>query len=288
MLTVLVATWLLVAPAAGQDPEADLIAAGELFQEGVARYDAADFNGSIEVWMRALGKVASVEDFQVRGLLLFNIGRAHVRAYDIDRDVTHLRQAKTILTRFVEEARSEAYAGQIDDETIAEAEQQLAEVARLLGEDEDEPAVVGPTDEPTDEPNNDRTKPVDDPKPAPSPTKLRNTGIALLVPGVALVGAGVGMLAWGAGFGAAAQSQVDGFDLSPDDPDFDRGEDYVAGERSKGTSWMIAGGVGMTIGVVGVALGARQLIRAKKARANAVSVAPNWFGGYGLVVSGRF
>jgi len=267
VLAPLASLWLAFAPPeseAGQPAqpettasEPDLTEARRLFDEGTARYDAADFAGAIEVFTLALSELRKqgVSDFRIRGLLLFNIGRSHMRAYGIDDDVGHLRQAKSIFTSFVGEA--EEHPGEVDAADIEEARSQLVEIDRLLAAD---------TSEPAPEPKGKKPK-RDRPEPKGDPKKLRASGIGLLAGGGALLVGGVGMLAWGAGFGPAAEAKVaelDGLMLPDDSPAFADGEAFIDAERKKGTAWMAVGGVGVTLGVVGVAVGIRQLVTAKR------------------------
>jgi hypothetical protein len=259
------------------EPAADLSEAKRLFDEGLARYDAADYEGAIEVFTLALSEVRGqgVSDFDIRGLLLFNIGRAHVRAWEIDRDVEHLRQAQKIIRTFLEEANSKEYAGIIDAETLKSAEVQLAEIDREL-------AGPAPADEPEDEPESDQPSA----DVSPQAKRHRATGIGLTVSGVAVLGAGVGMLVWGTTYGPDAQAQVDGF--TPQTMSvLAQGDDFIAAERRKGTAWMAGGGVAAALGVAGLAVGIQQLIKAKRTKAPSVSagVGPQ---GVGVVVSGRF
>jgi hypothetical protein len=301
VLVPLASLWLALAPpesaAAESDQpepaaaEPDLSEAKRLFDEGIARYDAADFSGAIEVFTLALSELRKqgVGDFRIRGLLLFNIGRAHMRAFGIDDDVGHLRQAKTIFTSFVEEA--ESHPGEVDAADIDEARGQLVEIDRLLEAEANAPATAT-----TDKPKRDRPK-RDRPAPKGDPKQLRASGIGLLAGGGVLLVGGVGMLAWGSGYGAkaeAAVAELDGLELPPDTTAYADGEAFIDAERRKGTAWMAVGGVSMTLGVVGVAVGIRQLVTAKrveKHRARPTAWTPTASFGRGgafLGISGRF
>jgi hypothetical protein len=269
VLASLASLWLVLAPpdsgeapAAEQPSEADLSEARRLFDEGTARYDAADFTGAIETFTLALSELRKqgVSDFRIRGLLLFNIGRAHMRAYGIDDQVGHLRQAKSIFTSFVDE--SEKHPDEVDAADIEEARGQLVEIDRLLAASTSEPA-------PETKPKRERKpkQPRDRPEPKGDPKKLRTSGIGLLAGGGVLLVGGIGMLGWGAGYVPAAEAKVaglDGLGLPPDSVAFADGEAFIDSERRKGTSWMAVGGVSMALGVVGVGIGIRQLITAKR------------------------
>lgn len=265
MLASLASLWLALAPPDSTEPESeaqpsssepDLTKAKQLFDEGTARYDAADFAGAIEVFTLALSELRKqgVSDFRIRGLLLFNIGRTHMRAYGIDDEIEHLRQAKTIFNSFIEEA--ESHPDDVDAAEIEEARGQLVEIDRLLAAENTEPAP---------EPKRDRKR--DRPEPKGDPETLRKSGIGLLAGGGALLVGGVGMLAWGATFVPAAEDQVaklDGLELPADTTAHADGQAFIDTERRKGTAWMAVGGVSLTLGVVGVAVGVRQLVVAKR------------------------
>jgi hypothetical protein len=283
VIELLIASWVAFAPPDGDettneaDPTADLSKAQQLFDEGLARYDAADYEGAIEVFTLALSEVRGqgVSDFRVRGLLLFNIGRAHVRAHGIDHDVEHLRQAQSILRSFLEEANSEEFAGTIDADTLAEAEQQLAEIDRALAEPEPE-AEPGPGPKPIE---------TDSDPSSPQAKRHRAIGIGLTASGVAVLGAGVGMLVTGTLFVPKAQARIDAYEPTPSI--LSQGEVFLAQERRKGTAWMAGGAVAATLGVIGVAVGIQQLIKSSRANRPSVSagVGPQ---GMGVVVQGRF
>jgi hypothetical protein len=308
VLASLASLWLVLAPpgsaeAPGSDsgdqpaePEADLSEARRLFDEGTARYDAADFAGAIETFTLALSELRKqgVSDFRIRGLLLFNIGRTHMRAYGIDDEVEHLRQAKSIFTSFIDEA--EKHPDEVDVADIDEARSQLVEIDRLLAAvTQPEPDGKKPKRERKPKQPRDRAGSGEGPK--GDPKKLRASGIGLVAGGGALLVGGIGMLAWGAGYVPAAEAAVaglDGLGLPPESPAFAEGQAFIDSERRKGTTWMAVGGVSVALGVVGVGIGIRQLVTAKRVEKNDMarrSLTPTasfgregvWFG-----VSGRF
>jgi hypothetical protein len=295
VLSSFASLWLALAPPATVDaPEAeqpseqepDLGEAKRLFDEGTARYDAADFAGAIEVFTLALSELRKqgVADFRIRGLLLFNIGRTHMRAYGIDEEVEHLRQAKSIFTSFIDEA--EGHPDEVDAADIDEAKARLVELEELLA------ATNEPASEGKPKPKRDRPEPKGDPK------KLRAMGIGLTAGGVALLGGGIGMMVWGAGFGAAAEREVAGLDdlgLPADSPAFAEGDAFIAAERRKGAVWQGVGGFAIGVGVGVLSFGIRQLITAKRIekRSTSKSTAMVPTAGFGrdgawLGVAGRF
>ena len=296
MLTLPLALLLAIAPppesaTATPTDEVDLSEAARLFDEGLTRYEAADYESAIEIFTQALSELRDqgVEDFRIRGLLLFNIGRAHMRAHEIDRDIEHVRQAKAIFTRFVEQA-AEVEHGAVAPEDVTEAEQQLRLIAELLAaaeaDESDAPAPVEGPSEPLDE----------EPERAPSndeaAARARKLGVGLTVGGVVVLGGGVGLAVWGSGFAARAEDQVaelDDLGLPEDHPAFAAGDQFVRDERRKGTAWMAGGGVAAGVGVALLAAGVQQLVTAKQLR-RAELTAVGRFGNDGLFlgVAGRF
>jgi tetratricopeptide (TPR) repeat protein len=284
VLLLLLASCIAVAPASIEPTSSDSVDLGHLsearrlFDEGNARYDAADYKGAIEVFTLALREIhgKGVDDFRVRALLLFNIGRTHMRAYEIYRDIEHLRQARSIFSRLVDEF--ERFPGEVEAEDVAAAHENLTEVERMLAAAESSGEPLPPKTETLDH------------------RPIRARGIGLTGAGVVLLGAGIGMLAWGSGFGAAAESQVAGLDdlgLPSDSPAFADGDDFIAAERRKGTAWMVAGGVSAALGVTGAAIGIMQLVKAKKLQQRSLSagVSPGVSisrEGVWLSVGGRF
>jgi hypothetical protein len=299
VLSSFASLWLALAPPETVDTpeseppteqEPDLGEAKRLFDEGTARYDAADFYGAIDLFTLALSELRKqgVVDFRIRGLLLFNIGRAHMRAYGIDEEVEHLRQAQSIFTSFIDEAQE--HPDEVDAADIDEAKARLVELEALLAAS-NEPA-------PEDKPKRERKPKRDRPEPNGDPKKLRTMGIGLTAGGVALVGGGIGMMAWGAGFGAAAERRVaplDDLGLPADSPAFAEGDAHIAAERRKGAAWLGVGGFATAAGVGVLAFGVRQLITAKRIeqrdtskRAAMVPTAGFGLDGVWLGLAGRF
>ena len=76
--------------------------AQRLYNEGRARYETLDYTGAIELWTRAYSMVPeSDEGRAIRAALVYNIAQAQEKAFDVDHDVVHLRQAKGLLERYL-------------------------------------------------------------------------------------------------------------------------------------------------------------------------------------------
>lgn len=71
-----------------------------LYDEGRARFDTFDYEGAVELWTQAYGQLPTDAD-EIRNKMVYNIATAQQLAYDVDRDPTHLRQAKLLLEHYI-------------------------------------------------------------------------------------------------------------------------------------------------------------------------------------------
>jgi hypothetical protein len=246
--------------------------AKQLYVEGSALYSASDYAGAIEKFTEALKAVTLASDLDpaVRGALIYNLGKAHVKAYAIDEDASHLRMARDLFERHIDEARQYGY----EEDEMARAQEELASVEDQLAEIEAQAAAA--PGEPT-KPDQPASKDTDK-------GRKRGLGIGLLVGGSALVAGGIGMLAFGSGFRRAAENEVE----DPGNPTTEE-QDFLNREIRKGRIWMGAGGAVMALGVAGVVFGAVILARAKKNRKAKVTLAPTFGTSWaGAAISGRF
>lgn len=280
-------------PAAEEQP--DLTRARQLFQEGSVRYEAADYGAAIEVFTKAIRELDSqgVSDVYIRGVLLYNIAKSHARAYDIDRDVIHLRQASVLYRRFIDRATSGPGEGLFDQNDVKDAREELTKVEAQLE------AIDKPKEEPEPEAQPEpEPKPEPEPEPAPPPKpsdewkKPRGTGIGLLVTGIVSLGAGGGLIGYGTQFKPNAEAEVaklDDLGLPDDHPAFEDGEEFIADETRKGQTMIGVGAGAAAVGAAMVGLGAYYLVKSKKMKAGGMQAAavitPNFSG---LTIFGRF
>jgi tetratricopeptide (TPR) repeat protein len=272
--------------ACGQEP---LERAKELYNEGSSLYSAADYNGAIERFTDALKIVTSegsADEYVIRGALLLNIAQAHIHAYEVDADVGHLRAAKSIYQRFVDEAeRGSGY----DQADVDEARRQLDQLPQKIEEhDARTPKNDGrPTTDGNPPPRDDGPKEA-------QIVRTRSIGIGLVIAGSVAFAGGAGVLGWGTTFRRfAIQSVIDeGGDPDRTPADFTNEEKaYVDQQTTLGIVWMVAGGVAALVGGAGIGVGAWQLAKAKKMKkqSNAVALTPLLTRDLaGLSVSGRF
>jgi hypothetical protein len=77
--------------------------ARRLYDEGRARFETLDYRGAIDLWTQAYAMVPSTDDNHViRTNLVYNIAAAQEKWFDLDGDVTHLRQARGLLERYLD------------------------------------------------------------------------------------------------------------------------------------------------------------------------------------------
>ena len=88
------------AHAAPASDEAALEEARALFERGRAKYDTFDYDGAIDLWQQAYAKVPDSQA-GVRNAMVYNIALAQEKAYDVNKDVAHLRQAVLLLESWV-------------------------------------------------------------------------------------------------------------------------------------------------------------------------------------------
>lgn len=110
--------------------------ARRLFDEGATKFETADYIGAIELWTEAFGLVPNVpENAAIKARLIANIAAAQERAYSVDKQVSHLNQAKILIERY----RSELENIYVDE---LEREKELAWVTERLAKIDTELEVV--------------------------------------------------------------------------------------------------------------------------------------------------
>jgi hypothetical protein len=204
------------------------------YDEGSALYSAADYDGAIAVFTEAL-KIVTIErmDATVRGALLLNLAKAHVNAYDVDHDPSHIRQAKSIYLRFIKESESE---GVYDEKDVDAARTHVTELEAIL-EDLKEEEPEGPNPVAAETPQVDNSA---------KAKKLKTGGIVGIVGGIVFIGGAAGMAIYGTSF---RRSYEDDIEASGQDPaDF---KDEIDAEASRGA--LVGGLGGGLFGVIGVA-----------------------------------
>lgn len=278
---------VLAVPSAAYAQE-PMARAKELYDEGSTLYSAADYGGAIKKFTEALGIVTSEgsdDDHTIRGALLLNIAQSHTHAYEVDADAGHLRAARSIYQRYVDEAGRGAGYPETD---VVDAKSQIDDLnARIeaLEEHDDPPPNNGTTPPPT--------TPGDTGPAEAEIVRTRSIGIGLLVGGSVLTLGGVGLLAWGTTFERFAIQSVREEANDPDKPisEFTPEEREHVDEQTRfGKIWLGAGAGIAVLGLVGVGLGAWQMSKAAKMRKQRSAVLMPVFTRdfAGLSLTGRF
>lgn len=122
--------------------------ASELYKQGKIKFEMAEYTAAIDLWKEAYGKLPEGDESRaIKNDLVYNISEAQVRAYEIDRDPTHLRKARVLLADYLR--NHEALYG-TGDEAVQEraaAKDRLDEVDAMLENAPDGgPAATGTTD----------------------------------------------------------------------------------------------------------------------------------------------
>ncbi len=253
----------LAGPGANED-------AKTLYDKASAKYSAADYKGAVEYFTAALEK-ATQEDlsYRVRGALLFNLAKSHVKAYEeLDRDISHLRSARSIYKRYLDEAP----ASDGDYQDTAEAKSELARVETMLEEAEKKLAAEraanpgGGVD--ADAIRRQAQLEAERLQMLKKAGDHKTNGIVLSVVGGVFVVGGVGFLAWGSTFGPFAEEEIrlDRPVEQRDDPFNDQEQAYYDDQVRNGKIWMGVGGGAMAVGAGVVGVGVWQLLKAKKLR----------------------
>ena len=273
---------VLAAPAPSEPsatPQAD---AETIFRRGQAKYETADYAGAIDLWTEAYALVDSTpENASIKALLIFNLAQAHTKAYELDEDIIHLKQAQRLLTSFrdnlallyeeEDQAALETEQAKVD-ESLAVIEAQLADAE---AEPEPEPEPPAPT----------LTEPESE-----GPIETGKPGKPLIIAGSVVLGLGVaagvvGIIGGVIGQGANDLSELDPYDFEG------REEQFNAGRT--GNLLLIVGAVGAGVliptgaALIGLGAGRNKRINTAKLRVSP-SFAGRWGSGGGLAVSGRF
>jgi hypothetical protein len=261
-------------PSSEQDP---VDQAKRLFDEGATKFETADYIGAIELWTEAFGLVPSVpENASIKARLIANIAAAQERAYSVDKQVSHLNQAKILLERYGD-VLDDIYLDEI------EREKELAWVNERLTKIDAELQVVAER-EAAEKAAAEQAAAEQIEQPPPPPP-----GRGLVIGGSVLTGVGVAGLGVMVGGMVIGSSNEDISDLPTNDLDT-RADRFRMGRL--GNALAIAGGVGggvlLGVGVALLVVGLKKNRAAEQDTAK-VMVVPVFDGtqtGVGLV--GRF
>jgi hypothetical protein len=231
-------------PGARQEAEDPaLTQAKALYQRGKGHFDTADYATAIELWTEAYTALPETpENARIKALLIYNIASAREKAYEIDRDMTQLRQARVLLQSYADaipQLYGETEEGLEEMQKVQARIASLDETLEAAAVDDPIPGPVAP--EPVGEPT--AVDPPDDglapATPPPDPTSR-----AMLAAGGTLVGLGavsLGVMIAGLVIGDAA-NDID--DLAPHETDESLAARRIQFDRGRtGNVMAIAGGI---------------------------------------------
>lgn len=216
----------VAAPPPGEPEPSDagdpvMTEAKRLFDAGVARYTAADYEAAVDLWLEAYTLIpATFDNRLVKAEIIYNVARAKQKTFQIDQQVTHLRQAREIFTGYLSEidelhsSDQAALERERIQEQIDELNEQIAEWEAQQARREDELAErMRPTfDYEADAREERRNKP------------MIGAGAGLTALGLG----GAGLLVAGLVMAGRANVEVEGLPLQADIPAreaaIDRGE----------------------------------------------------------------
>ncbi|MEM7152062.1 MAG: hypothetical protein AAF799_04430 [Myxococcota bacterium] len=133
-------TLVIAAFFAASEPGSAANETRELFDRAATQYQTSDYRGAVDSYTEAYRLSSSIEDSELRGsvqaAILYNLARAHSKAYRFDENPEHLRQQIDLLEKYL--AQTADLADQQDARALlAEARKELEIV--LATESPEEP-----------------------------------------------------------------------------------------------------------------------------------------------------
>ncbi|MEM9456978.1 MAG: hypothetical protein AAGF11_22560 [Myxococcota bacterium] len=261
------------------EPDSAADKTSDLFDRAATQYQTSDYRGAVETYTNAYRLSSSIVDAELRGevqaAILFNLARAHSKAYVLDGNAERLLQQVDLLEKYL--AQTADLADQRDaEELLAEAKLELDRLA-------EQQAAAEQQAQPREEPLRAVPTPVIDPEPQGSgqdsridsrPNRLEIAGYTMLGLGVASGAAAVS----GAVLASQARSEhIEG----PTRADRDAAESKGSVANVMIFAGAAAAGVLVTAGITLAVVG-------RKRRANVRPLA--WYApnGGGLALRGRF
>jgi hypothetical protein len=169
-----------------------------LYNEGSSRNANKNYSGAAESWTELLELMQENSANQsTRENVLLNVLDAYMNAYngmrkaDNTKDIQHLRNAQSVLTKYLGAWQSAYGRGKGVSSAVQEKANALDEMIKKAEEEDKAPPPVDPN--PKETPTNGET----DKPPPPPPIQLppEKNGIGLIAGGAVMLGVGVGSLA---------------------------------------------------------------------------------------------
>ncbi len=229
-----------------------------LYAEGTAKYDLADYEGAVEIWTRAYALLPP-EEAVARNNLIYNIASAQEKAFDVDHELKHLRQAVILFDAYIEDFKLQHDPTPETREELLLAKKRVRELRARIAQVEGAaaPTVVTPTPAPAPV----ITAPAPNPELEAKNRRLAQEGRkvdAMLISSYVLASiAGVAFLASAVPFGQSAVATGS----------------RASSFRTRGYIWV---GVGGALVVTAAALMITGFRKRKKLREGRLSLAPTF------------
>ena len=146
LATALVPATAQAAPA--DDDEAALAEARAMFERGRSKYDTFDYEGAIDLWQQAYSKVPESQA-GVRNAMVYNIALAQEKAFEVDKDVAHLRQAVLLLESWVASYKAMFKKTPETEAEVGKAQARIAELKARIAKIESGGEAAQPSSPPS-------------------------------------------------------------------------------------------------------------------------------------------
>ena len=217
-------------PAAAPDPDPTEQEAAALFREGSMFYELGQYEDAIGKF-EAAWKLAPVPQ------LLFNLGQAHRRWYEIDPDIDHLRQSRTFFVNYDKRMKTDAsYSAREADyvQNMIEKLEAQIELEEAKEAERNRVIVNGPSAADMEALEKRRLK---RDKQLAASGRLNGAGIGLIVVGSVAAGVGLGGILARTAYGVVLDNSATG---NPNSPSL-----ATAGEdRRRRNGYLLSGQVG--------------------------------------------
>lgn len=199
-----------------------IVEAQQLYLEGQGHFETADYLMALSYWKEAYGRLTADPSTQeIRNTLVYNISEAQIKAYEINRNPTHLRKAKLLLEDYL--AKHQELYGDSEQAVLerTQGRERLEEVKDLLAKAEAAGEKASPIPDPREDgPIADTVEPDQPQDPALTPKQRRRAQIendpelkkldkkhsAYIIAGSVTLG--VGVISGGAAFGGYAATPI--------------------------------------------------------------------------------
>lgn len=147
--------------------EADIKRAEALYKQGKAKFETAEYQEALALWKQAYEMLPDTPETRpIRHALVYNISEAEVQAYEVTKNIAHLRKAKILLQDYLTEHEALHGAGEAAVKERSGARARLKDVSDKLSLAE----AAGETATPIDD-TPPATEPAAQPVAAPPPAK---------------------------------------------------------------------------------------------------------------------